>query len=193
VSGQRLRRLRRAERDVASDHHCRSDPTSAWHDADPGQYRAAARLGRSIRPPFRGRSCCPAFGTTSRWSVGAAAARALTCAGPVGCQYLNLLARLVIYQQVLPGVDLDLEVTAEYAYFIEVLVVRNRHAGLRLLVAQPYLQIISPGLTIRPGPGDGLVGVDQHGHVAFTAPAASMWIAARRTHWTVASAPRSCG
>jgi hypothetical protein len=77
------------------------------------------------------------------------------------------------YRHVLPGVDL--EVTATNAGFTEVLVVRDRAAGLRLLAAPPSLDISSPGLTIKASRGGGLVALDHQGKVVFAAPTATMW------------------
>ena len=72
------------------------------------------------------------------------------------------------YRHVLPGVDL--EVTATYGGFTEVLVVRSRAAGLRLLAHPVRLAISSPGLTVTPGKGGGLIATDQRGQVAVQRP-----------------------
>ncbi len=77
------------------------------------------------------------------------------------------------YPGVLPGVDL--RITATYGGFTEVLVVRDRAAGMRLAAHPASLAISSAGLTVAPGRGGGLVARDRGGRVVYTAPAATMW------------------
>jgi hypothetical protein len=57
----------------------------------------------------------------------------------------------------------------------ELLVVRDRAAGLRLLAAPPRLRLVSPGLVIRADGRGGLEAVNRAGAVVFAAPTARMW------------------
>jgi hypothetical protein len=69
----------------------------------------------------------------------------------------------------------DLEVTASDSGFQEVLVVRDRAAGLALVADPPSLTVSSPGLLVRPDGRGGLVAVDGAGTVVFSAPPLQMW------------------
>jgi hypothetical protein len=80
---------------------------------------------------------------------------------------------IALYQDVLPGVDL--QVTVDSLGFSELLIVRDRTAAANPRLKKLQFGLQTKGVTVKATAQGGLVARDKHGQSIFTAPAPLMW------------------